>query len=156
MATQSTDSRAPKRVSSGRYTNDDEQIEDWLNELEEEHEFCDFDDSVEDPYYVEENVQQEENEDLEEQNIQSSESDFNSEDEEPFSFLVCGDQDGANYIGKNGFLWSKKEGLRSSCPGTKLRRGDFLLSLARELVLPGLKERVYNDRLPRELRLTIT
>ncbi|PZC71831.1 hypothetical protein B5X24_HaOG212406 [Helicoverpa armigera] len=90
MATQSTDSRAPKRGSSGRYTNDDEQIEDWLNEFEEEHDFSDFDDSVEDPNYVEENVQQEENEDLEEQNTQSSESDFNSEDEEPLSFLVCG------------------------------------------------------------------
>ncbi|PZC81315.1 hypothetical protein B5X24_HaOG212927 [Helicoverpa armigera] len=76
MATQSTDRRAPKRDSSGRYTNDDEQIEDWLNELEEEHEFSDFDDSVEDPNYVKENVQQEENEDLEEQNTQSSESDF--------------------------------------------------------------------------------
>lgn len=114
MATQSTDSRAPKRNCSGRYTNDDEQIEDWLNELEEENEFSDFDDSVEDPNFVEENVQQEENEDLEEQNTQSSESDFNSEDEEPLSSLVCGDQDGSNYIGKNGFLWSKKEIARTS------------------------------------------
>ncbi|XP_045452184.1 uncharacterized protein LOC123661241 [Melitaea cinxia] len=36
-----------------------------------------------------------------------------------------------------------------------MRRGPFLLSLARELVLPEMKLRVYNDRIPRELRLTI-
>ncbi|PZC70356.1 hypothetical protein B5X24_HaOG202636, partial [Helicoverpa armigera] len=81
--------------SSGRYTNDDEQIEDWLDELEE-HEFSDFHVLVEDPNYVEENGQQDENEDLEDQNTQSSENVFNSEDEEPLSSLVCGDQDGSN------------------------------------------------------------
>lgn len=35
------------------------------------------------------------------------------------------------------------------------RRGNFLLSLARDLVLPEMKLRVYNDRIPRELRSTI-
>lgn len=37
----------------------------------------------------------------------------------------------------------------------KLTRGCFLLSLARELVLPEMKLRVYNDRIPRELRCSI-
>lgn len=46
--------------------------------------------------------------------------------------------------------------LYQSCRGAKLRRGDFLLNLAREMVLPCMKERVYNTRLPRELRLTIS
>ncbi|KAI8420457.1 hypothetical protein MSG28_008945 [Choristoneura fumiferana] len=45
--------------------------------------------------------------------------------------------------------------LYKGCLGTKLRRGEFLKSLARELVLPSLQQRVYNDRLPRELRLRI-
>lgn len=36
-----------------------------------------------------------------------------------------------------------------------MRRGPFLLSLARELVLPEMKLRVYNERIPRELRLTM-
>lgn len=45
--------------------------------------------------------------------------------------------------------------LYQGCPDAKLKRGDFLLSLARELVLPSLKKRVYNDRLPRELRSNI-
>lgn len=45
--------------------------------------------------------------------------------------------------------------LYGQCQGAKLRRGDFLRNLARELVLPSLKLRVYNDRLPRELRMTI-
>ncbi|KAI8437745.1 hypothetical protein MSG28_011979 [Choristoneura fumiferana] len=36
-----------------------------------------------------------------------------------------------------------------------LRRGDFVLHLARELVLPALKQRVYNEKLPRELRMTL-
>ncbi|KAI8426738.1 hypothetical protein MSG28_014435 [Choristoneura fumiferana] len=35
------------------------------------------------------------------------------------------------------------------------RRGDFVLHLARELVLPALKQRVYNEKLPRELRMTL-
>ncbi|XP_060801328.1 piggyBac transposable element-derived protein 4-like [Amyelois transitella] len=43
-----------------------------------------------------------------------------------------------------------------NCENTKpMNRGDFLRSLARELVLPQLKLRVYNDRIPRELRFTI-
>ena len=45
--------------------------------------------------------------------------------------------------------------LYQGCPGSKLRREDFLLSLARDLVLPTLKERVYNERLPKELRLAV-
>ncbi|CAK1580574.1 unnamed protein product [Parnassius mnemosyne] len=36
-----------------------------------------------------------------------------------------------------------------------ISRGRFLQDLARELVLPHLQRRVYNDRLPRELRLTM-
>ncbi|CAK1591007.1 unnamed protein product [Parnassius mnemosyne] len=45
--------------------------------------------------------------------------------------------------------------LYGQCEGTKLRRGDFLMHLSRELVLPALKQRVYNEKLPRELRLTL-
>ncbi|CAG4969261.1 unnamed protein product [Colias eurytheme] len=36
-----------------------------------------------------------------------------------------------------------------------MRRADFLMHLARELVLPALKQRVYNEKLPRELRMTL-
>lgn len=45
--------------------------------------------------------------------------------------------------------------LYEQCQGAKLRRGDFVLHLARELVLPALKQRVYNEKLPRELRMTL-
>lgn len=45
--------------------------------------------------------------------------------------------------------------LYGQCRGAKLRRGDFIRNLARELVLPSLKLRAYNERLPRELRMTI-
>lgn len=45
--------------------------------------------------------------------------------------------------------------LYQGCLGPKLKRRDFLLSLARNLILPSLKDRVYNSKLPRELRLTI-
>ncbi|KAH9632636.1 hypothetical protein HF086_004754 [Spodoptera exigua] len=38
---------------------------------------------------------------------------------------------------------------------SNINRGQFLLCLARELVLPEMKLRVYNDRIPRELRLNI-
>ncbi|CAG5008810.1 unnamed protein product [Parnassius apollo] len=116
METQSKDGRPPKRVSSRRYRINDLQIEEWLEELEEENEFSDFDDSVEDPNYVEGNVleQQEVLEKFEEQNAQSNESNFDSEEEEPLSSLASRDQGGQNYIGKNGFLWSKKEIARTS------------------------------------------
>ncbi|CAG4979589.1 unnamed protein product [Parnassius apollo] len=36
-----------------------------------------------------------------------------------------------------------------------ISRCRFLLLLARKLVLPEMKLRVYNDRIPRELRLSI-
>lgn len=46
--------------------------------------------------------------------------------------------------------------LFNDCDNTEnITRGQFLLSLARSLVLPQLKLRVYNERLPRELRSTI-
>lgn len=46
--------------------------------------------------------------------------------------------------------------LYNRCTDTvKMTRGSFLMSLARELVLPEMRLRVYNDRIPRELRLTI-
>lgn len=38
----------------------------------------------------------------------------------------------------------------------KLRRGQFLLNMAREMVLDHMKARAYNERLPRELRMTIS
>lgn len=48
--------------------------------------------------------------------------------------------------------------LYKSCNDSddKMRRGPFLLSLARDLALDYMKNRVYNERLPRELRMTIT
>lgn len=46
--------------------------------------------------------------------------------------------------------------LYEDCENTKnTTRGIFLQSLARSLVLPQMMCRVYNDRLPRELRLTL-
>lgn len=46
--------------------------------------------------------------------------------------------------------------LYNDCDNTeKKSRGQFLLSLGRSLVITQLKLRVYNDRLPRELRSTI-
>lgn len=44
----------------------------------------------------------------------------------------------------------------SSDRDEKMRRGTFLLNLGRHLVLDHLKIRVYNERLPRELRMTIS
>lgn len=114
MATQSKYGGPSKRDSSGRFKNNDEQVEQWLEELEDENEFSDLDDSVEDPNYMEGNGQQDVLADLEEENAQSSESDFLSEDEVPLSSLVSQEQGGPNYIGKDGFLWSKKEIARTS------------------------------------------
>lgn len=45
--------------------------------------------------------------------------------------------------------------LNQGCSGSKMSRRDFLLSLARDLVLPTLQKRVYSDRLPKELRLAV-
>lgn len=45
--------------------------------------------------------------------------------------------------------------LYNEYPECKMRRADFLMHLARELVLPALKQRVYNEKLPRELRMTL-
>lgn len=45
--------------------------------------------------------------------------------------------------------------LYSEYPECKMRRADFLMHLARELVLPALKQQVYNEKLPRELRMTL-
>lgn len=39
---------------------------------------------------------------------------------------------------------------------SKMRRGTFLLNMAREMVLNHMIARVYNERLPRELRMTIS
>lgn len=48
--------------------------------------------------------------------------------------------------------------LYQSCNDSdvKMRRAIFLLNMARDLVLNHMKTRVYNERLPRELRINIT
>lgn len=48
--------------------------------------------------------------------------------------------------------------LYQSCSDTddKIRRAIFLLNMARDLVLNHMKTRVYNERMPKELRMTIS
>ncbi|CAG4943180.1 unnamed protein product [Parnassius apollo] len=69
------------------------------------------------------------------------------------------------FYGKNRYKWASAEPSRTSrvrvhnivnAPSQgDISRGRFLLLLARELVLPEMKLRVYNERIPRELRLSI-
>ncbi|CAG4953490.1 unnamed protein product [Parnassius apollo] len=76
------------------------------------------------------------------------------------------------FYGKNRYKWASAEPSRTSrvrvhnivnapsqynkCTNKgDISRGRFLLLLARELVLPEMKLRVYNERIPRELRLSI-
>lgn len=116
MSEQRKDDGPSKRDSSGRFKNNEEQITAWLEELEEENEFSDFDDSVEDPNYIEEQECQAVREDLEEDKTQSSESEYDTDDNEPLSSLVSqtNDNTSSHYIGKNGFSWSKTEVARNS------------------------------------------
>lgn len=130
MSEQKEDGRPSKRDCRGKFKNKDEEIEAWLQELEEEKEFSDFDDSLEDPDYQVQNEKREgshDNQELQEENVvrqgdvdEVSESEhYDGEDEEnnlPLSSLLSQNRDQvvSNYVGKNGFIWSKTEVARTS------------------------------------------
>ncbi|CAH2094231.1 unnamed protein product [Euphydryas editha] len=102
-----------KRTSTGTFVGNEDQIQQWLEEVNE-HELSDIDDEVEDPTYEPETQNVEEDviscEEDPESNLESQQEPVTVVERQRSSHVS---ED--HYKGKNGFVWSKQERPRTSC-----------------------------------------